>query len=87
MAPETVDEEKLPNKYRLQFINKDNVTLGNDLAENATECAVHTYELTTAKFIESVVQIKGRVGSRETSFDRGLRVVQIRITPIEPIAE
>ncbi|MBQ2434563.1 MAG: hypothetical protein II269_00335 [Bacteroidaceae bacterium] len=87
MAPETVDEEKLPNKYRLQFKNKENFTLGNDLAENATECAVHTYEVTTAKFVESSVLIKGRVGSRETGFDRNIRVAQIRITPIEPIAE
>lgn len=87
MAPETVDEEKLPNKYNLWFQNEDNELLDKNLAENATQCAVHTFEVITTQFVESTMRISGKVGARETGYDRSLRVVQVRITPIGPISE
>ena len=87
MAPETVDEEKLPNKYNLLFQNEYDELLNKSLAENATQCAVHSFEVITTQFVESVVRIGSRVGSRETGYDRSLRVAQIKITPIEPCFE
>ena len=87
MAPETVDEEKLPNKYNLLFQNEYKEPLGKRMAENATQCAVHSFEVVTTQFVESVVRISGVVGSRETGYDRSLRVAQIRFTPIEPCFE
>ena len=87
MAPETVDEEKLPNKYNLWFQNEYDELLNKSLAENATQCAVHSFEVITTQFVESVVRIGSRVGSRETGYDLSLRVAQIKITPIEPCFE
>lgn len=87
MAPETVDEEKLPNKYLLQFTNRSSTTLAKDVGENATQCAVYTVDITTTQFIESKVSIKGRVGSRETGYDRNIRIAQIKLTPIGPVNE
>ena len=87
MAPETVDEEKLPNKYNLLFQNEYKEPLGKRMAENATQCAVHSFEVVTTQFVESVVRISGVVGSRETGYDRSLRVAQIKITPMEPYFE
>lgn len=84
MAPETVDEEKLPNKYLLQFTNSRSTTLAKDVGENATQCAIYTVDITTTQFVESKVVIKSRVGSREEGYDRNIRVAQIKLTPIEP---
>lgn len=86
-APETVNEEKLPNKYNLSFKNQESETLGKNITPDPTQCTIYTFEVTTSQFIESSFVLQGKIGARETGFDRTTRVALVKMTPIGPIEE
>ena len=87
VAPKTEEGEKLPNKFNLSFENEESVALTKNSTNDPAQCTVYTFEVTTTQFVMSSLIMQGKVGARETGFDRILRVAYVKMTPIGPAEE
>ncbi|MBR5235010.1 MAG: hypothetical protein IKV24_02300, partial [Bacteroidaceae bacterium] len=87
VAPKTEEGEKLPNKFNISFENAERVALTNNSTNDPAQCTVYTFEVTTTQFVMSSLIMQGKVGARETGFDRILRVAHVKMTPIGPAEE
>ena len=93
-APDITQTDTLPSKFNLTFeYTSENgklkrMILGKDLQTNDQLGTVFTFDsLSVGGFGEAALEIKGRVGSRETQYSRILRIAQIKVTPLGPIEE